>query len=102
MQSSTNRDKWYKTLLFLNILSMKREFNTLLNLWNLLCLNSGAEPRGGEGGTCPLLLLKSLMVMCIYVPFLNTLPNIGKKKKLICLVKEKQAWHPKIKRGKTS
>ena len=34
MQSSTNKNKRQKTLLFLNILSMKRELNTLLNLQN--------------------------------------------------------------------
>ena len=32
MQSSTNNDKRHKTLLFLNILSVKMELDTLLNL----------------------------------------------------------------------
>ena len=36
MQSSTNKNKRYKTLLFLNTLLMKRELETLLNFKNNL------------------------------------------------------------------
>ena len=67
-----------------------------------LGLQAGAEP-GGEGAPAPLTPPKKSHGYCsIYVPFLNALPNIGKKSKKSSLsYYRKTALTPKNKKRKS-